>query len=48
MLELIFEQNKKTKDKGALVEEIRRVIRARIGNRAKTSFVVDFINEINL
>ncbi len=45
ILELIFEHNKKTKDKVALVEEIRRVIRASIGNRAKESLVVDFINE---
>src|SRR5690606_37383707 len=35
ILELIFEHNKKTKDKVALVEEVRRVIRASIGNRAK-------------
>lgn len=48
ILELIFEHNKKTKDKVALVEEIRRVIRASIGNRAKERLVVDFINETNL
>lgn len=48
ILELIFEHNKKTKDKGALVEEARRVIRASIGNRAKESLVVDFINETDL
>lgn len=48
ILELIFEHNKKTKDKVALVEEIRRVIRASIGNRAKESLVVDFINETDL
>jgi type I restriction enzyme R subunit len=47
ILELIFEHNTKTKDKGALVEEIRRVIRASIGNRAK-SLLVDFINETDL
>ncbi|MEG2381910.1 MAG: type I restriction endonuclease subunit R, partial [Oscillospiraceae bacterium] len=29
-------------------EEIRRVIRASIGNRAKESLVVDFINETDL
>ncbi len=45
ILELIFEHNKKTKDKVTLVEEVRRVIRASIGNRAKESLVVDFINE---
>lgn len=48
ILELIFEQNKKNKDKATLIEEIRRVIRASIGNRAKESLVVDFINETDL
>jgi len=48
ILELIFEYNKKTKDKEALITEIRRVIRASVGNRAKESLVVDFINETNL
>jgi type I restriction enzyme R subunit len=48
ILELIFEHNKKTKDKATLIEEIRRVIRASIGNRAKESLVVDFINETEL
>lgn len=48
ILELIFENNKKTKDKVSLIEEIRRVIRASIGNRAKESLVVDFINETDL
>lgn len=48
ILELIFEQNKKTKDKTVLVEEVRRIIRASIGNRAKESLVVDFINETDL
>ncbi|QRO12285.1 type I restriction endonuclease subunit R (plasmid) [Moraxella osloensis] len=48
ILELIFEHNKKVKSKAELVEEIRRVIRASIGNRAKESLVVDFINQTNL
>ncbi|MFV0388839.1 MAG: type I restriction endonuclease subunit R, EcoR124 family [Pyrinomonadaceae bacterium] len=48
ILELIFEKNKNTKDKTALVKEIRRVIRASIGNRAKEGLVVDFINETDL
>ena len=48
ILELIFENNKKTKDKAELVEEIRRVIRSSIGNRAKESLVVDFINSTDL
>ncbi len=48
ILELIFEHNKKTKDKATLIEEIRRVIRASVGNRAKESLVVDFINDTEL
>jgi type I restriction enzyme R subunit len=48
ILELIFENNKKLKDKAALIEEVRRLIRASIGNRAKESLVVDFINQTNL
>lgn len=48
ILELIFEHNKKTKNKSALVEEARRIIKASIGNRAKESLIVDFINETEL
>ncbi|MCB1812475.1 MAG: type I restriction endonuclease subunit R, partial [Candidatus Competibacteraceae bacterium] len=48
ILELIFEHNKKTKSKSDLVEEVRRVIRASLGNRAKESLVVDFINQTDL
>lgn len=48
ILELIFDSNKKTKSKEDLVEEIRRVIRASVGNRAKETLVIDFINETDL
>ena len=48
ILELIFEKNNKTKDKTALIEEIRGVIRASVGNRAKERLIVDFINDTNL
>jgi len=48
ILELIFEKNKKVNDKAALVDEMRRVIRASLGNRAKESLVVDFINQTDL
>ena len=48
ILELLFEKNKKVKGKAALVEEMRRVIRASLGNRAKESLVVDFINQTEL
>ncbi|OCX69027.1 type I restriction endonuclease subunit R [Acidithiobacillus thiooxidans] len=48
ILELIFENNKKIKDKVALVEDVRRVIRASLGNRAKETLLVDFINQTDL
>ncbi len=48
ILELIFEHNKKNKSKAELVDEVRRVIRASLGNRAKESLVVDFINQTDL
>lgn len=48
ILELIFEKNHNTKDKTALIEEIRGVIRASVGNRAKESLIVDFINATDL
>ena len=48
ILELILEHHKKNKNKEALVEEVRRIILASIGNHAKKSLIVDFINETNL
>ena len=48
ILEQIFENNKKVKDKTALVDNVRRMIRASIGNRAKESLLVDFINQTDL
>lgn len=48
ILELIFENNKKVKDKATLVEDMRRVIRASLGNRDKESLIVDFINQSDL
>jgi len=48
ILELIFEHNKKIKSKSDLVDEVRRVIRASLGNRAKESLLVDFINQTDL
>ncbi|PLS67671.1 MAG: DEAD/DEAH box helicase, partial [Cyanobacteria bacterium M5B4] len=48
ILELIFEQNKKNKNKGELIDEVRRMIRSSLGNRAKESLIVDFINQTNL
>lgn len=48
ILELIFEKNKKIKDKESLVEDVRRLIRSSVGNRAKESLVVDFINKTDI
>ena len=45
ILELIFENNKKTKDKTALVEDVRRLIRASLGNRARGELAGRFINQ---
>jgi type I restriction enzyme R subunit len=48
ILELIFENHKKFKDKATLIEDVSRLIRSSIGNRAKESLLVDFINQSNL
>lgn len=48
ILELIFEKNKKTPYKEDLIEEIRRIIRASIGNRAKEGLIVTFIRQTPL
>ena len=48
ILELIFEEHKTQKTKDGLIEEIRRSIRASIGNRAKEELIVDFINQTDL
>lgn len=48
ILELIFEHNKKKMDKSSLIEDIRRIIRSSVGNRAKESLIVDFINDADL
>ena len=48
ILELIFENNKKVKNKAALVEDVRRVTRASLGSRAKEGLLVDFINQTDL
>lgn len=48
ILELILANNQKMMDKSSLIEEIRGVIRSSVGNRAKESLIVDFINDSNL
>jgi len=48
ILGLIFDKNKKSKDKAALIDDIRRMLRASLGHRAKESLVVDFIHQTDL
>lgn len=48
ILELIFEHNKNKHSKADLIEEVRRLIRSSLGDRAKESLIVDFINQTNL
>lgn len=48
ILELIFESNKKIRDKVALVDDMRRVIRSSLQSRSKEGLIVDFINHTDL
>lgn len=48
ILGLIFEHNKQNKSKDGLTEEVRRLIRSSLGNRAKEGLVIDFIEQTNL
>ncbi|EAQ45999.1 Type I site-specific deoxyribonuclease HsdR [Roseobacter sp. MED193] len=48
ILKLIFEKNKHAKDKGDLIEEARRIIRASLGHRAKEGLLIEFINATDL
>ena len=43
-----MKKNKQVKDKVALVEDIRQLVRSSIGSRAKESLIIDFINQANL
>ena len=43
ILHLIYDYHKMHSEKSALIEEVRRVIRASLGQRAKESLIVDFI-----
>ncbi|HAK8205204.1 TPA: HsdR family type I site-specific deoxyribonuclease [Salmonella enterica] len=45
---LIFEHNRQNKSKGVLTEEVKRLIRSSLGNRAKEDLVVDFIQQTDL
>lgn len=48
ILELIFEHNKKTKNKDDLIDEAQRLILASVSSRAKEDLIVDFIKQTNL
>ncbi len=48
ILELLFEKNQKKVDRNTLIEDVRRMIRASVGNRAKESLLVDFIHQVDL
>ena len=48
ILELVFDHLKKMQDKEALIDEIRRIIRASIDQRAKEGLIVDFIHQLDL
>lgn len=48
ILELIFDKNKNTKNKDVLVEDVRRLIRSSLKNKAKESLFVEFINQTDL
>ncbi|CAK9884398.1 MAG: Type I restriction enzyme EcoR124II R protein [Candidatus Erwinia impunctatus] len=48
ILGLIYDYNKKNTDKTTLKEEVKRLIRASLGNRAKEGLMVDFIEQTNL
>ncbi|HFD7450996.1 TPA: HsdR family type I site-specific deoxyribonuclease, partial [Escherichia coli] len=48
ILGLIFEHNRQNKGKSEMIEEVKRLIRSSLGNRAKEGLVVDFIQQTNL
>ena len=48
ILEQIYENSKKTKDKQSLIKDIRRLIRASINNRTKEELIIDFITQIDI
>lgn len=47
ILGLIFEHNRQNKGKSEMIEEVKRLIRSSLGNRAKEGLVVDFIQQTN-
>ncbi|MDD9340669.1 MAG: type I restriction endonuclease subunit R [Providencia heimbachae] len=48
ILGLIYDHHQKNTDKETLKEEVKRLIRSSLGNRAKEGLMVDFIEQTNL
>lgn len=48
ILEQIFENNRKPESKPDMLKNVRRMIQASIGHRAKESLLIDFIEQTNL
>lgn len=48
ILQLIFDKNKQHQNKSALIEDIRKMVRASGDNRAKEGLIVDFIHQTDL
>ncbi|MCY4287943.1 MAG: type I restriction endonuclease subunit R [Aestuariivita sp.] len=48
ILEQIFQSNRAAKNKSTIIENVRRMIRASVGHRAKESLLVAFINHTDL
>lgn len=48
ILGLIYDHHRNSADKETLKDEVKRLIRASLGNRAKEELMVDFIEQTNL
>jgi len=48
ILGLIYDYHQKNTDKATMQEEVKRLIRSSLGNRAKEGLLVDFIEQTNL
>jgi type I restriction enzyme R subunit len=48
ILKHLFESSKKVKSKEELIENVVRMIRSSMGNRAKEGLIVDFINQTDI
>ncbi|WP_241586542.1 HsdR family type I site-specific deoxyribonuclease [Rosenbergiella epipactidis] len=48
ILELLFEYKQKHSDKTIVQEEVKRLIRSNVDNRAKEGLMVDFIEKVNI